>query len=77
MKWFRGLSAEAGRANDELTLHAALEMVRIDVGPPEDPESAGGGLDLPNFGKLFGFGAKKDDNVKPASGTEPSTAVKK
>ena len=72
MNWFRGISAEAGRFNDELTAHAALEMVHIEVGPPEDPEAAGGGLTLPNLGNLLGFGAKKDGNVKPASGTERS-----
>jgi hypothetical protein len=77
MSWFRGLSADAGRANDELTLHAKLEMVHIDVGPPEDPAAAGGGLNLPSLGNLFGFGAKKDENVKPASATEPSPSAKK
>jgi hypothetical protein len=77
MGWFRGLSAEAGRANDELTLHAALEMVHIEVGPPEDPAAAGGGLNLPNLGNLFGFGAKKDENVKPASATEQAPPAKK
>src|SRR4029078_2918777 len=60
MNWFRGLSAEAGRANDELTLHAALDMVHIEVGPPEDPDAAGGGISLPNIGNLLGFGGKKD-----------------
>lgn len=77
MNWFRGLSAEAGRANDELSLHAALEMVHIEVGPPEDPDAAGGGLNLPNLGNLFGFGAKKDESVKPASATEQSPPAKK
>lgn len=77
MSWFRGLSAEAGRANDELTLHAALEMVHIEVGPPEDPAAGGGGLNLPNLGNLFGFGAKKDENVKPASATEQTPPAKK
>jgi hypothetical protein len=75
MNWFRGLSAEVGRANDELTLHAALEMVHIEVGPPEDP-NAGGGITLPSIGNLFGFGAKKDENVKPASATESAPAKK-
>lgn len=78
MNWFRGLSAEAGRANDELSLHATLEMVHIDVGPPEDPDAAGGGLSPPNLGNIFsGFGAKKDENVKPASATEQSPPVRK
>jgi hypothetical protein len=77
MNWFRGLSAEAGRANDELSLHAALDMVHIEVGPPEDPNAAKGGISLPNIGNLFGFGAKKDENVKPASATEPSSPPRK
>ncbi len=73
MNWFRGLSADVARANDELNLHAALDMVHIKVGPPEDPEDAGGGLKLPGLGNLFsGFGAKKDENVKPASATGQS-----
>ncbi len=76
MKWFRGLSAEAGRANDELTLHAKLEMVHLDVGPPEDPDAGGGGLSLPNLGNLFGFGGKKDENVKPAAATEQAKPAK-
>jgi hypothetical protein len=78
MSWFRGLSAEAGRYNDELSLHAALEMTHIDVGPPEDPNNAGGGLSLPNLGNIFGgLGPKKDDNVKPAVATEQSVQPKK
>jgi hypothetical protein len=77
MSWFRGLTAEAGRANDELSLHATLEMVHIEVGPPEDPAAGGGGLSLPNLGNLFGFGAKKDENVKPASATEQLPPAKK
>jgi hypothetical protein len=78
MNWFRGLTAEVGRANDELTLHADLDMVHIEVGPPEDPEEAAGGLKLPNLRNLFGgFGGKKDEEVKPAAVSEevpqPST----
>jgi hypothetical protein len=64
MNWFRGLSADVAQANDELTLRAELEMVHIEVGPPEDPEDAEGGLKVPGLGNLFGFGGKKDDNVK-------------
>jgi len=71
MSWFRGLSADVARVNDELWLFAKLEMVHIEVGPPEDPANARGGLSLPNLGGLFnGFGAKKDEAVKPASATE-------
>jgi hypothetical protein len=78
MNWFRGLTADAGRAGDELSLHAALEMTHIDVGPPEDPSGKSNGFSLPGISDLFsGFGAKKDENVKPASGTEPAPAAKK
>ena len=41
-----------------------------EVGPPEDPEDAGGGLKLPGLGNLFGFGGKKDDNVKQAGASD-------
>jgi hypothetical protein len=71
LQWFRGLDADVARVNDELRLNARLDMVHIEVGPPEDPEAAGGGLKLPSLGGLFsGFGAKKDEAVKPASGTQ-------
>jgi hypothetical protein len=73
MNWFRGLDADVARANDELTLHAELDMVHLDVGPPEDPEEAGGGL-LRNL--FSGFGGKKDDNVKPAAASEEAPAPK-
>jgi hypothetical protein len=78
MSWFRGLSADVARMNDELWLNAQLDMVHIEVGPPEDPEAAGGGLNLPNLrGFLSGFGAKKDEAVKPASATEEVPAPSK
>jgi hypothetical protein len=52
-------------------------MVHIEVGPPEDPDAAGG-LKLPSLSNLFGgFGAKKDENVKPASGTDETALRKK
>jgi hypothetical protein len=69
MNWFRGLDADVGRTNDELTLHAELDMVHIEVGPPEDPDEAAGGLPIPGLNNLFGFG-KKDEQVKPASANE-------
>ncbi len=70
MNWFRGLTADVARANDELTLHAELDMVHIEVGPPENPEEAGG-LKLPGLGNLFsGFGGKKDEHVKPAAASD-------
>jgi hypothetical protein len=72
MNWFRGLGADVGRTNDELNLHAELDMVHIEVGPPEDPDEAAGGL-LPGLNNLFGFG-KKDAQVKPASANEPQPA---
>jgi hypothetical protein len=69
MNWFRGLNADVGRTNDELKLHAELDMVHIEVGPPEDPEEAGGLL--PNLGNFFsGFGGKKDKEVKPAAAND-------
>jgi hypothetical protein len=72
MTWFRGLTADVARVDDELTLHAELDMVHLDVGPPEDPEEAGGGLKLPGLGDLFGgFGGKKDEQVKRAANEEP------
>lgn len=78
MNWFRGLSADVARMNDELWLNAKLDMVHIEVGPPEDPAGAGGGLNLPSLGGLFnGFGAKKDEAVKPASATEETPAPSK
>ncbi len=74
MNWFRGLTADVARANDELWLNAQLDMVHIDVAPPEDPD-AGGILQLPSLGNLFsGFGAKKDEAVKPASATDEQTS---
>jgi hypothetical protein len=78
LQWFRGVRADVARLNDELWLNAELDMVHIEVGPPEDPEAAGGGLKLPNLGGLFsGFGAKKDEAVKPASGREETREVRK
>lgn len=79
LAWFRGLSADVARVNDELRLNAQLDMVHIEVGPPEDPEGAGGGgLNLPSLGNLFsGFGKKTDEQVKPASTTEEAPALKK
>jgi hypothetical protein len=79
MNWFRGLSADVSRVNDELRLYAELDMTHLEVGPPEDPENKnGGGLKLPNLGNLFSsFGAKKDEAVKPASGTEAAPSPSK
>ncbi|MCI0335429.1 MAG: hypothetical protein L0228_19655, partial [Planctomycetes bacterium] len=68
MNWFRGFSADVARTGDELALHADLDMVHIEVGPPEDPNE-GGGI-LPGLGKLLGFGEPKDEQVKPASASD-------
>ena len=74
MNWFRGMSAEVARANDAFTLHADLNMVRIEVAPPTAP--AAGGFKLPSLGSLFGGSEekkdqpKKDDQVKPAAAEE-------
>jgi hypothetical protein len=73
MNWFRGLDANVAQTNDELALHAVLEMVHLEVGPPEDPEQAGGGL-LPNLGSIFGFGGKKDDQPKKDDQVKPAAA---
>ncbi len=68
MTWFRGLSADVARINDELWLNAKLDMVHIEVGPPEDPNGQGGGFGLPSLGNLISrFGAKKDEAVKSGS----------
>ncbi|MEX0642751.1 MAG: hypothetical protein WD468_08630 [Pirellulales bacterium] len=77
MNWFRGMSAEVARANDAFTLHADLNMVRIDVAPPTEPEAGGFQLpSLPSLGSLFGGSGekkdepKRDDQVKPAAAIE-------
>jgi hypothetical protein len=74
MTWFRGLDARVARVDDELTLNADLDMVHLEIGPPEDPNSNEGGFNLPSLGGLFsGFG-KKDDQVKPAAASEPASS---
>jgi hypothetical protein len=70
MNWFRGLDADVGRAKDELSLHADLDMVHIEVGPPEDPEEAAGGGIINGLNNLFGGFGKKDTEVKPAAAEE-------
>jgi hypothetical protein len=69
LTWVRGLQAEVARIDDELTLHAELDMVHLEIGPPDDPEAEGGGFKLPSLGELFGLG-RKDNQVKPASAIE-------
>jgi hypothetical protein len=71
MDWFRGLSADVARIEDDLKLNATLDMVHIEVGPPEEPDSSGGDFKLPNLGEIFGgFGKKKDNEVKPAAASD-------
>jgi hypothetical protein len=71
MDWFRGVSADLGRDGDDINLHAELEMVHIEVGPPEDPGATEGILSLPGLRNLFGGPTrKKDDAVKPAAADE-------
>jgi hypothetical protein len=71
MDWFRGLALTAGRddALDAVMLHADLEMTHLDVGPPADESDSG--FSLPSLGGLLsGWGAKQDEDVKPASHEE-------
>jgi hypothetical protein len=77
MNWFRGMSAEVARANDAFTLHADLNMVRIEVAPPTAPKA--GGFKLPSLGSLFGGSEEKmkDEEVKPASAEEESAPASK
>ena len=69
MNWFRGVTADVARDGDDLNLHAELDMVRIEVGPPEEPGTDEGGiLSLPGLRNLFGGSSKtKDEEVKPAT----------
>jgi hypothetical protein len=70
--WFRGVSADIARDGDDFSLHAELDMVHLEVGPPEDAEIEEGGLlNLPGLRGLFGgSGRQKDEDVRPASGSE-------
>jgi hypothetical protein len=78
MQWFRGLDAQVARIDDELTLHAEIDMVHLEVGPPEDPDEGGGGFKLPSLGQLFGaFGNNKDQQVQPASANESNSNEQK
>jgi hypothetical protein len=77
MNWFRGVSADVARDGEDFNLHAELDMVHIEVGPPVDPGTDDGIiLSLPGLRNLFGgSGQKKDDEVKPASAEEELTPV--
>jgi hypothetical protein len=72
MDWFRGVSADVARDGDDINLHAELDMVHIEVGPPEDPSADQGGLlSLPGLRNLFGGSSrKKDEEVKPAAANQ-------
>jgi hypothetical protein len=60
MQWFRGLNLEVARVDsaDALTLHAELDMVHLDVTPPEEAKE--GGSLLPSLGGLLGWGGKEE-----------------
>jgi hypothetical protein len=71
MDWFRGASADVARDGADLMLHAELDMIHIEVGPPEDPEADQGILSLPGLRNLFGGSSRKnDEQVKPAAATD-------
>jgi hypothetical protein len=72
MNWFRGASADLTRDGSDFMLHAELDMVHIEVGPPEEPETGDDSiLSLPGLRNLFGGSSrKKDEEVKPASANE-------
>jgi hypothetical protein len=72
MDWFRGASADVGRDGNDFLLHADLDMMHIEVGPPEDPESDEDSiLSLPGLRNLFGGSSRtKDDDVRPTSAEE-------
>jgi hypothetical protein len=72
MNWFRGLSADIAREGDDFNLHAELDMVHIEVGPPEDPGIEEGDiLSIPGLRNLFGGSNRtKDEEIKPASASE-------
>jgi hypothetical protein len=72
MNWFRGVSADVARDGEDVMLHGELDMVHIEVGPPEEPGTAEDGiLSLPGLRNLFGGGSrKKDEEVKPAAVNE-------
>jgi hypothetical protein len=69
INWFRGVSADVQRDGDDYALHAELDMLHIEVGPPEEPEIEEGGiLNLGTLRNLFGGSSrKKDDQIKPAA----------
>lgn len=70
-QWFRGLTAEVARVNDELTLHAVLDMTHLEIRPPEDSETESGGGILPGLRNLFGGSEKnKVEQAVPASATK-------
>ncbi len=72
MSWFRGASADVARDSADFVLHADLDMMHIEVGPPEDPEANDDSiLSLPSLRRLFGGSErKKDEEVKPAARNE-------
>jgi hypothetical protein len=76
MDWFRGLEAEVARLDDELTLHLELDMVHLEVAPPEDPGVDSEGGFLRGLGNLLGsLGRTKDEEVKPAAASQRAEAA--
>jgi len=80
LEWFRGLNAEVARVDDEFTLHAVLDMTRIEVGLPKDSETkeAGGLLLLRGIRDLFGSsGSNKGDPMEPTAATKGNETEQK
>jgi hypothetical protein len=75
MDWFRGVTADVARDGDDIVLHAKLDMVHIDVGPPEEPGTDDSILSLPGLRNFFGGSNRtKDEEVKPAAATKNHAA---
>jgi hypothetical protein len=72
MDWFRGVTADVARDGADYVLHAELDMMHIEVGPPEDPGTDESGiLSLPGLRDLFGGSNRSQGGqVKPASADE-------
>jgi hypothetical protein len=79
INWFRGASADVEQIGDDYALHAELDMLHIEVGPPEEPEVEEGGiLNLPGLRNLFGGSQrKKDEEVKPAAADDDVQSAEK
>ena len=60
--WFRGLSIDAARLDDVLSLHGELRMIHLEIEPPTAEDE--GGLKLPGLGSLFGGRGKSASDEK-------------